>query len=63
MFRRVLDRDGVHGIDYGNGDEAYRADWMDRQRTLWKLRAFNPRTLKGLFRAGRARLAARRRSR
>ena len=63
MFRHVLDRDRVQGIDYGIGDDAGRADWMDRQRTLWQLRAFNPRTLKGLFRAGRARLAARRRSR
>jgi len=63
MFRHVLDRDRVRSIDYGNGDEAYKADWMDRRRTLWQLRAFNPRTLKGLFRAGKARLAARRRSR
>jgi len=63
MFRHVLDRDRVQGIDYGHGDEAGKADWMDRQRTFWQLRAFNPRTLKGLFRAGMARLAARRRSR
>lgn len=63
MFRHVLDRDRVQGIDHGIGDEACKADWMDRRRTLWQLRAFNPRTLKGLFRAGMARLAARRRSR
>jgi hypothetical protein len=63
MFRHVLDQDRVRSIDYGNGDEPYKADWMDAPRTLWKLRAFNPRTLKGLFRAGKARLAARRRSR
>ena len=66
MFRHALDRDHVRRIDYGNGDEPYKADWMEERRTLWQLRAFNPRTLKGLFRAGKARvaaLAARRRSR
>jgi hypothetical protein len=63
MFRHVLDQDRVDRIDYGNGDEPYKADWMDERRTLWQLRAFNPRTLKGLFRAGKALLAARRRSR
>ena len=63
MFRHVLDRDRVRRIDYGNGDEPYKADWMDERRTLWQLRAFNPRTVKGLFRAGKAQLAARRRSR
>ena len=63
MLRHVIDRDRVQRIDYGIGDESGKADWMDRRRTLWQLRAFNPRTLKGLFCAGRARLAARRRSR
>ena len=63
MFRHALDEDRVDRIDYGNGDEPYKADWMDERRTLWQLRAFNPRTLKGLFRGGKARLAARRRSR
>jgi CelD/BcsL family acetyltransferase involved in cellulose biosynthesis len=58
MFRHVLDRDRVERIDYGNGDEPYKADWMAERRTLWQLRAFNPRTMKGLFRAGKARLGA-----
>ena len=48
MFRHVLDRDRVNRIDYGNGDEPYKADWMEERRTLWQLRAFNPRTLRGL---------------
>ena len=48
MFRHVLDKDRVRLIDYGNGDEPYKADWMDEKRTLWQLRAFNPRTVKGL---------------
>lgn len=66
MFRRALDRDQVRRIDYGNGDEAYKADWMEERRDLWELVAFNPRTLKGLLGAAKAAvsaLAARRRSR
>ena len=56
MFRHVLDRDRVAAIDYGTGDEPYKADWMDERRTLWRLRAYNRRTLRGL--AGAARRAA-----
>lgn len=56
MFRHALDRDHVSAIDYGTGDEAYKADWMDERRTLWRLRAYNRRTLGGL--AGAARRAA-----
>ena len=66
MFRHALDRDRVRRIDYGNGDEPYKADWMEEKRTLWRLSAFNPRTVKGLLGAARAALsalAARRRSR
>jgi CelD/BcsL family acetyltransferase involved in cellulose biosynthesis len=66
MFRHVLDHDHVARIDYGTGDEAYKAEWMEEKKTLWNLTAFNPRTLKGLLGAGRAwasALAARRRSR
>jgi hypothetical protein len=66
MFRHVLDQDRVERIDYGTGDEAYKAEWMEEKKTLWNLTAFNPRTFKGLLGAGRAwasALAARRRSR
>jgi hypothetical protein len=56
MFRHVLDRDRVDRIDYGTGDETYKADWMDERRTLWRVRAHNKRTLSGL--AGAARQAA-----
>jgi hypothetical protein len=48
MFRHALDQDRVARIDYGTGDEAYKADWMDERRTLWRLRAYNRRTLRGL---------------
>lgn len=53
MFRHVLDRDRVRLIDYGTGDEPYKADWMDERRTLWRLRAYNRRTVAGLAGAGR----------
>lgn len=56
MFRRALDEDRVALIDYGTGDEPYKADWMDERRTLWRVRAYNRRTLRGL--AGAARRAA-----
>jgi hypothetical protein len=56
MFRHVLDRDRVSAIDYGTGDEGYKADWMDERRALWRLRAYNRRTLAGL--AGAARRGA-----
>jgi hypothetical protein len=56
MFRHVLDEDRVHLIDYGTGDERYKADWMEERRSLWRLTAFNPRSLKGLV--GAAKTAA-----
>ena len=65
MFRHVLDRDRVARIDYGTGDEPYKADWMAERAQLWRLTAFNPRTLRGLAGAARAwasTLAGRRRS-
>lgn len=66
MFRFALDEDRVKRIDYGTGDEAYKADWMGQRRMLWRLRAFNPARLSGLAGAARAAasdLAARLRSR
>ena len=58
MFRHALDEDHVRRIDYGNGDEPYKADWMDERRTLWQIRAFNPRTVKGLAGIVKAKLRA-----
>lgn len=66
MFRHVLDEDHVSVIDYGVGDEPYKADWMDERRQLWRIEAHNPRTLAGRLgglRAGASALAARLRSR
>ncbi|WP_179504474.1 MULTISPECIES: GNAT family N-acetyltransferase [unclassified Sphingomonas] len=66
MFAHVIDRDGVRAIDFGTGDDPYKADWMDQARTRWRLHAHHPAAwrhwpalLRGLVRraAGRSRLA------
>ena len=58
MFRHALDEDRVARIDYGTGDEPYKADWMDERRTLWRLRAYNRRTVRGLAGAMRRRASS-----
>jgi hypothetical protein len=66
MFRHVIERDRPRLIDFGTGDDGYKADWMDRKRPLYRLGLYNRRSLTGLGLAARARLAAlvaRRRSR
>lgn len=62
MFRHVLDKDHVRAIDYGTGDDSYKKDWMAERRPLWRVQAWNPRSLRGLIGAARA-LVARVRSR
>ncbi len=58
MFRRAIDGDLVDVIDYGTGDDAYKRDWMEERRPLWRLQAWNPGTLKGLAGAARALVGA-----
>ena len=58
MFRRALDEDRVAAIDYGTGDDGYKKDWMAERRVLWRIDAYNPRTLRGLLGLGRARASA-----
>jgi CelD/BcsL family acetyltransferase involved in cellulose biosynthesis len=58
MFRHVLDKDRVGEIDYGTGDDGYKKDWMAARRPLWRITAYNPRTLRGLIGAARARASA-----
>lgn len=57
MFRRAIDAERVRAIDYGTGDEPYKADWMGERRQLWRVAAYNPRTIRGLFGAIRVRAA------
>lgn len=42
LFAHVIDHDGVAAIDFGTGDDPYKADWMDHTRTRWRLRAHHP---------------------
>lgn len=58
MFRHVLDEDQVGRIDYGTGDDGYKRDWMEERHQLWRLIAYNPRTLAGLIGATRAAASA-----
>lgn len=43
LFQRAIDHDGVEWIDYGTGNDGYKRDWMERKRTLYNLRAGDPR--------------------
>lgn len=66
MFKRAIDTDRVARIDYGTGDEPYKADWMAERHQLWQLTARNPGTVTGLagaLRAKAAKLAGRGRTR
>ena len=54
MFRRAIDEDRVDVIDFGIGNDAYKADWMDEAEPLYALTAYDMRRVKGLVAAGRA---------
>ncbi len=58
MFARAIDEDRVARIDYGTGDDAYKADWMDRRLPLYRLDLFDPRSPRGALAAARACSAA-----
>ena len=62
MFRHVIDEDRVPLIDYGTGDDAYKADWMDTRQTMEQIDCLNPRYPRALWAASKmwlARLARR----
>ena len=56
MFEHVLTRDRPAIIDFGTGDDPYKADWMDEKRLLHRLDAYDPFSPRGL--AGYARTRA-----
>ena len=43
MLRHVVD------VDYGRGDDPYKAEWLPRRRERWGFLAFDPRSPKGLL--------------
>ena len=46
LFAHAIDHDRVAAIDFGTGDDPYKADWMDQTRTRWRLRAHHPGSLR-----------------
>lgn len=58
MFGAAIDGDHVGLIDYGTGDDGYKADWMDRARPLYRFTAFDLRRPRGLLAFCRAAVRA-----
>jgi Acetyltransferase (GNAT) domain len=54
LFHHVIDEDKVDIIDFGTGDEAYKADWMDASAPLDVIEAYNPASVGGLIGAAKA---------
>lgn len=48
MIERVIDVDKVARLDFGVGDEPFKADWMTGLREYWGLVGFNTRSRRGL---------------
>lgn len=57
MFRHVIDVDRVDRIDFGTGDDVYKADWMDGSTPLMRIDAFNRRTISGIIGSARMTLS------
>ena len=49
MLRHVIDEDRVEVVDFLQGNDAYKQDWMSYRRERWGLLAMNPRTVRGLL--------------
>lgn len=58
IFEHVIDRDRVSIIDFGIGDDRYKADWMDTRVMRMRVELYNPRKPAGLFGAAKAGLRA-----
>ena len=42
LMEQVIDRDGVHEVDFGTGDDGYKKDWMEAVRPRWRLTCLRP---------------------
>ena len=58
MFAQAIDQDRVDLIDYGTGDNGYKADWMDERIALHRIDAFNPRYASSWLPAARTAISA-----
>ncbi len=66
LFERVIDQDQVELVDFGTGDQLYKADWMGETRHRYRVDCLDPRQPKAwsalakrLVRQTTARLAKR----
>jgi CelD/BcsL family acetyltransferase involved in cellulose biosynthesis len=58
MFRHAIDVDGVQTIDFGTGDDTYKADWMEEKHALYRIELFNLRRPTAWAGAVRSRMSA-----
>ena len=58
MFAQAIDQDRVALIDYGTGDNGYKADWMEERIALHRIDAFNPRYASSWLPAARTAISA-----
>lgn len=58
MFAHAIDVDRVETIDYGTGDNAYKAEWMETRETLYRVDCFNPRFASSWLPAARTAISA-----
>jgi CelD/BcsL family acetyltransferase involved in cellulose biosynthesis len=61
MIRDLLDREGVAALDFGRGDDTYKALWASRRRLRIGVMLVNPRRPAGLAALGRHMLGRARR--
>ena len=57
MLKDIFLLDGVTEIDFGRGDDPYKASWLGERRERWGIRALNPATAGGFLQSLRCRLA------
>lgn len=65
LMERVIDRDHVHTVDFGTGDDAYKRDWMEVVQPRYTLDCHNPASPRAwpyILRGAARRLATRGRS-
>lgn len=53
MVEKVLEENNLDEIDFGAGDDPYKALWMSQRRERWGIIAFNRRTMLGRLEAAR----------
>lgn len=58
LFRHVIDVDNVDVIDFGTGNDRYKADWMDLSDVLDTIRLYKKSSPTALIAAARERISA-----